>query len=221
MVGGGRTADELGRAFPNTPVRNSSGDAVLDRVDANPSIVVATPGAEPVADGGYAGVLLLDAWVALARVDLRTGEETLRRWMNAAALVRPGGEVVIVGDPAAAAIQALVRWDPTGFAEREAAERVAAHLPPGSRLAAITGEPAAVEAYLAALELPPPLEVLGPVPAPPRPGRPAGEGEEVRAVVRVPAASGRVLEDTLGAAARERSARKLPAVRVQLDPPTL
>lgn len=221
VVGGGRTADELGRAFPNTPVRNSSGDAVLDRVDANPSIVVATPGAEPVADGGYAGVLLLDAWVALARVDLRTGEETLRRWMNAAALVRPGGEVVIVGDPAAAAIQALVRWDPTGFAEREAAERVAAHLPPGSRLAAITGEPAAVEAYLAALELPPPLEVLGPVPAPPRPGRPAGEGEEVRAVVRVPAASGRVLEDTLGAAARERSARKLPAVRVQLDPPTL
>ncbi|MDT9594643.1 primosomal protein N' [Nocardioides zeae] len=221
VVGEGRTADELGRAFPGVPVRTSAGDGVVARVPGTPAIVVATPGAEPVAEGGYAGVLLLDAWVALARVDLRTGEETLRRWMNAAALVRPGGEVVLVGDPATGVAQALVRWDPTGYAEREAAERAAAHLPPGSRLATVTGEPAAVEAYLGALELPPPLEVLGPVPAPVRPGRPPGEDEEVRAVVRVPAGAGAVLQSALGAAARERSARKLAAVRVQLDPPTL
>lgn len=221
VVGQERTAEELGRAFPGVTVRTSAGDHVLASVDDAPAIVVATPGAEPVASGGYAGVLLLDAWLALARADLRTGEEALRRWMNAAALVRPGGEVVVVGDPAHPAVQALVRWDPVGYAEREAAERTAAHLPPGARLATVTGEADAVEAYLGALHLPPPQEVLGPVPAPPRPGRPPGEEPEVRAVLRVPAASGRALEDALGDAARERSARKLPAVRVQLDPPTL
>ena len=52
-------------------------------------IVVATPGAEPLADGGYGAALLLDAPALLARQDLRAGEEALRRWMNAAALVRP------------------------------------------------------------------------------------------------------------------------------------
>ncbi len=84
-----RTAEELGRAFPGTVVRGSGGERVLATVDAEPAIVVATPGAEPVAAGGYAAVLLLDTWLALARLDLRTHEEALRRWMNAAALSRP------------------------------------------------------------------------------------------------------------------------------------
>ena len=52
-----------------------------------PAIVVATPGAEPVAEGGYAAVVLLDTWLMLARPDLRTGEEAVRRWANAD---RPG-----------------------------------------------------------------------------------------------------------------------------------
>lgn len=232
VVGQERTAEELGRAFPGVTVRTSAGDGVLASVPDRPAIVVATPGAEPFVEAdagaagepgttaGYAAVLLLDAWVALARVELRTGEEALRRWMNAAALVRPGGEVVVVGDASEPAVQALVRWDPVGYAEREAADRAGAHLPPGARLATVTGEEAAVTAYLAAVEVPAPVEVLGPVPAPPRPGRPEGE-EEVRAVLRVPAAAGLVLQDALGAAARERSARKLAAVRVQLDPPSL
>ena len=54
--------------------------------------MVATPGAEPVAAGGYAAALLLDTWLALARADLRASEESLRRWLNAAALVRPAGD---------------------------------------------------------------------------------------------------------------------------------
>lgn len=221
-VGQERTAEELGRAFPGVTVRTSAADHVLAEVDDSPAIVVATPGAEPVAAGGYAGVLLLDTWLALARVDLRTGEEALRRWLNAAALVRPGAEVVVVGDAAQPALQALVRWDPLGFAEREAAERAAAHLPPAARLATVTGEEAAVAAYLEHLAVPPPVEVLGPVPVPPRPGAPvSSDPPEVRAVVRVPAREGAALAAGLGAASRERSARKLDAVRVQVDPPSL
>ena len=81
-------------------VRQSAGDSVLDRVPDKPALVVATAGAEPVADGGYAAVVLLDTSALLAREGLRAEEEALRRWMNAAALARPaqhGGEVVIVG----------------------------------------------------------------------------------------------------------------------------
>ena len=171
VLGDRRTAEELGRAFPGTPVRTSSGDRVLPRVGAEPAIVVATPGAEPVADGGYATVALLDTWLLLARSDLRADEEAVRRWSNAAALVRPvadGGRVVVVGDPGAAGVQALVRWDPGGYAERLIAERLSAHLPPASRVATLTATPEVLEEVEAALGLPPAAEVLGPVPLPTR-----------------------------------------------------
>ena len=89
MLGDARTAEELGRAFPGTTVRTSSGDRVLAAVEARPAIVVATPGAEPVAEGGYAAVVLLDTWLPLARADLRAAEEALRRWAGAAGLADP------------------------------------------------------------------------------------------------------------------------------------
>ena len=47
-----------------------------------PAVVVATPGAEPVAPGGYAAALLLDAAVSTAGASLRTGEDALRRWLD-------------------------------------------------------------------------------------------------------------------------------------------
>ncbi len=213
VVGRTRTAEELGRAFAGTVVRTSGGDRVLASVAAEPAIVVATPGAEPVAAGGYAAVVLLDTWLLLALAHLRTEEEALRRWANAVALVRPGGSAVVVGDPAHPAIQALVRWDPTGFAAREAAQRREAHLPPASRLATITGERGAVDDALTLLAPPPGFELLGPVPF--------GTDGESRAVVRVPWAHGSELSRALGELQRVRSARKLDAVRIQVDPPTL
>ncbi len=212
VVGDVRTAEELGRAFPRARVRTSAGDRVLSRVDATPQVVVATPGAEPVADGGYAAVLLLDAWLLLDRVDLRAEEEALRRWSNAVALARPGARAVVVADPAHPAVQALVRWDQPGHAEREVDQRREAHLPPSSRLASLTGEPGALDDALTLLAPPASAEVLGPAPV--------GEGRE-RVVVRVPRAEGAALSRALGELQRVRSARKLDPVRVQVDPPTL
>jgi primosomal protein N' (replication factor Y) len=211
VVGESRTAEELGRTFPGVPVLASGGDHVRADVPASPAIVVATPGAEPVAAGGYAAVVLLDTWLALGRADLRAEEETLRRWLDAAGLVRAGGRVVAVGAPDHPALQALVRWDPAGFAEREARERVAAHLPPASRLATITGPPGAVDDVLTLLEVPEGADVLGPVP----------DGEGSRVVLRVPRAAGPELSRALGEVQRVRSARKLDPVRIQVDPPTL
>src|SRR5206468_4256946 len=54
VTGAARTAEELGRAFPGVPVRTSGGQHVLAAVPAEPALVIATPGAEPVAPGGRA-----------------------------------------------------------------------------------------------------------------------------------------------------------------------
>ena len=145
----------------------------------------------------------------LGRADLRAAEEALRRWGNAAALVRPGGRVLAVGDPGEPALQALVRWDPAGLAARESDQRRAAHLPPASRLATITGEPGAVDDAVTLLAAPPGAEVLGPVPL--------ADGEE-RVVVRVPRTQGAALSRALDELQRVRSGRKLDAVRIQVDP---
>jgi primosomal protein N' (replication factor Y) len=214
VLGDRRTAEEIGRAFPSVTVRTSSGDQVLASVLPKPSIVVATPGAEPTVEGGYASVVLLDTWLMLARSDLRTSEESLRRWLNAAALARPstlGGRVVAVGDSSDPVLQALLRWDPAGSARRELADRESAHLPPASRLATLTGESEGVTSALEMLQLPDAAEVLGPV----------VDDTQSRVVVRVP----RVLRSQLSRALTQmqgvRAAKKLTPVRVQVDPVSL
>lgn len=217
VVGAKRTAEELGRAFPGVPVRTSGRDAVLDGVGGDRALVVCTPGAEPPAEGGYAAALLLDGWVLLGRPDLRAGEETLRRWMNAAALVRPGGPVVVSAEGSLPAVQALVRWDPVTYAERELAERREVGFPPAARMASLTATPAAIRELLSDARLPPGAEVLGPVPVPAAPG---GDGQErERALIRVPSGEAHALARALKEAQGVRSARKAAeTVRVQIDP---
>jgi primosomal protein N' (replication factor Y) len=232
VVGARRTAEELGRAFPAVPVRTSGREHVLDTVPGTPALVVSTPGAEPVAEGGYAAALLLDGWAMLVRPDLRAGEDALRRWIAAASLVRPqseGGTVVVVAEPTLRPVQALVRWDPVGHAVRELAERAELGFPPVSRMAAVSGTPAAVAEFLASVELPPDAEVLGPVPIPPaplggsrRPGAPPPGEHWDRALIRVPPGSGSALASALKAAQAARMARGSgEPVRVRIDPPDI
>ena len=223
ITGAARTAEELGRAFPGVKVRTSGGDLVIPRVPDQPALVIATPGAEPLAD--YAAALLLDGWALLSRPSLRAGEETLRRWLAAAALVRPGGTVLVHADPALPATQALVRWDPVTFAERDLAERAELGFPPAVRMAAVSGESAAVASVISNVDAA--FEILGPVPleqaSAQQPARAARPGEEqVRALVRAPRARGGALAKALQAAQAGRSARKEGGgVRVQLDPAEL
>ncbi|MFD6418437.1 primosomal protein N' [Streptomyces sp. NPDC060194] len=234
VVGARRTAEELGRAFPAVPVRTSGRDHVLDTVPGEPALVVSTPGAEPVAEGGYAAALLLDGWAMLSRPDLRAGEEALRRWTAAASLVRPqgdGGTVVVVAEPTLRPVQALVRWDPVGHAVRELAERAELGFPPVSRMAAVSAAGPVLAAFLAGLELPPEAQVLGPVPLSSgeagrgrRPGGPSPGEEWERALIRVPPGSGAALAAALKAAQAGRTARGVPAgeaVRIRIDPPDI
>ncbi|MCX4473160.1 primosomal protein N' [Micromonospora sp. NBC_01655] len=216
VTGARRTAEELGRAFPGVPVRTSGREEVLTTVPGGAGLVVATPGAEPVAEGGYGAVLLLDSWALLTRADLRAGEEALRRWLAAAALARPaaaGGRVVVVADGALAPVQALLRWDAAWFAARELAERRELGFPPAVRMASVTGPADAVADLLAEARLPGEAELLGPVPA---------DGDRERMLVRVPRARAAALAGALHSAAGVRAARKAAdPVRLQVDPLSL
>ncbi len=205
IVGARRTAEELGRAFPGVPVDRSGADTVLETVPGTPRLVVATPGAEPVSESGYAAVLLLDAWALLDRASLLAGEESLRRWMGAAALARPSAPVVLCGAPVAArllAVEALVRWDPAWFAAREWEDRDRLGLPPTALFGTVVGSRVAVGRALSDLRMPSGGGVLGPLPT--------GVGEDVRAVVRVPHEAAGELARELAAVRALASARKDP-----------
>ncbi len=228
VLGAERTAEELGRAFPRQRVLNSSGEKITATVPAKPAIIVATPGAEPeVESGGYGAAVLLDTWALLQRADLRATEDAFYKWMNAAALVEPqeaGGEVVVVADPAFPAVQRLIRWDVPGFAATELDQRRDARLPPAFPIALIDAPAAALEDFLAHVELPPDVELLGPVDLPAGRNLP-GEwdvqrfGPAQRILVRAAAGQRTQLGKALRAGAASRGARKqeLP-LRIQVNP---
>lgn len=225
VVGARRTAEEMGRAFPGVPVITSAGDAVHSEIGSGPALVVATPGAEPRAPAGYGAALLLDTWALLGRQDLRAAEDTLRRWMAAAALVRSradGGVVTVVAESGIPTVQALIKWDPVGHADAELEARTEVALPPAVHMAAIDGASAAVNALLEHTELPEGADLLGPVDLPPGVRRPPGTaaGEPViRMLVRVRRDEGLALAAALRTATAIQSARHdHEAVRVQIDP---
>ena len=184
-----------------------------------------------MASEGYAAALLLDGWALLGRPSLRAAEEALRRWLNAAALVRPGAPVVVLAESSLPAVQALIRWDPVTFSERELAERAELGFPPAVRMASVTGPPEAVADFVGAAGLPDWAEMLGPIPLRGPGGTRAGSPpvtrgglgdrppEVSRALIRIGRRDGPELARALHAAQATRSARKDGgAVRVQLDP---
>lgn len=228
VLGAERTAEELGRAFPQVKVITSGGGRILDTVAAEKALVVATPGAEPrVADGAYGAAVLLDTWALLGRQDLRATEDTLAAWAAASALVAPAfqsGEVVVVADPGLPVVQSLIRWDMVGAAARELGQRRDVGFPPAVHMVAVDGANAALDGFLELLTLPAGVEVLGPVDLPPGVTLPGEYDEQQygppqRLLLRAPlgprSGLGRALKAALVARAGHRE--DLP-LRIQVDP---
>lgn len=194
--GSERTADELGKAFPGIRVIVADSAHPVERVADKPALVVTTRGAEPLAEGGYRAVVLLDGPRMLQAPDLRIGESCLRWWSNAAALAAPGAPIHLVGVDGAIA-RALATWSQSAYARTELSERAPLHMPPAARVALVEGSTASVARALASLqELALPSDaVLGPVPIesddyPPR----------VRALIRFDYSAGARVATTLRAA---------------------
>ncbi|MFT7709518.1 primosomal protein N' [Clavibacter tessellarius] len=200
-IGAGRTAEELGRAFPGVQVVLADGERHVQEVDAESRLVVATRGAEPVAAGGYRAVLLLDGERMLARESLRVGEDVLRQWSNAAALAAPRAPVMLVGVGGQVA-RALATWQQPRYAHEELLERRALRFPPAVRAASVEGLPDAVGQAVERLDGMEGVDVLGPVPT---------EQGRVRAIVRLDyARGGDAARELRAAVVKNASSRRKP-----------
>ena len=214
----GRTAEELGRAFPGVRVIIADGERQILRIDSAPALVVATRGAEPIPVGGYRAVLLLDGERMLGRESLRVAEDCLRWWSNAIALAAPGATSLLVGVGGAIA-SALATWRLADYARGELADRRVLRFPPAVRVATVTGDADSVERATASVTGDDRVDVLGPVPT---------EGGAVRAIVRFDYAAGAAVASALRAEViRNATSRRrrvsgpprpaLPTLRVRFD----
>lgn len=138
-AGSVRTADELGRAFPGTRVVVADGDHRQLEIPRGKTLVVATRGAEPIVDGGYRAVLIVDGDRELQRPGLRTTENCLRWWGSAASLLGDGGTMVLANiEGAIGALFASGQWD--AVVEKELRDRRALGFPPATRSVAVSGD---------------------------------------------------------------------------------
>jgi primosomal protein N' (replication factor Y) len=209
--GVGRTVTELGKAFPKVPVIQADGNHPILDIPNKPALVVATRGSEPVAQGGYRTVLLLDGDKMLQRSSLGALEETLRGWEWAASLAAPDASVYVtdVDGPVVHAFTAGAHRD---LMVRELRERRDLRLPPAVRIASVTGPPATVaEVTSDIVDAFPGSDVLGPVRL---------DNDRVRCLLRFSYSVGGEVARQLRAAVISRALVKAPAtkrLRIVLD----
>lgn len=225
VVGAHRTAEELGRAFPNVAIHQSSKAAgVMHHVENKPMLVIATPGAEPVAPEGYELAVILDAHRYTDSPSLNAPIQALHAWLTAASLV--SGEVFILGDPLRPPAQAAVRWDPAGYAQRELDEWETLGFPPRFTLITVTGEKADVVSFTRLLQLGEEVEVFGPVQVAGRLNAPldselgiALHTHTSRLLLRAPVSSHRDLTRAVRTAMRVKSAKRDgQPLKIQVNP---
>jgi len=212
LVGQGatRTAEDLGRAFPGVRIIIADGERPILHVGAEPALVIATRGAEPIAAGGYRAVLLLDGESLVARESLRVGEDCLRTWSNAAALAAPRAPVVLVAVGGALA-SALATWRQADYARAELVDRRQLRFPPAVRVATVTGSTQAVADAVAAVQGDA-SDILGPVDIPST----DGTAPKVRTIVRFDYAKGAEVASALRAElVRNATGKRRPPVKSQ------
>lgn len=214
---------QLGRAFPGFSVVRSGGARVLSRLDEPADIVVASTGAEPYLDGGYAAGVLLDTlWPGPV---LRAADRAIARRLRAASMVRPhseGGRVLIL-DEDPAVLRTVTRFDPDVYAASELADRTEAGFPPAWRTAEVSGARRAVEDVVADCRDELEVRLYEFRDGPPRSHflRPEDDPDDtvVTAVLGIPASTGSALSEHLGAEAAARSMRGDERIRVRMDDP--
>ena len=195
-----RTSQDIGRAFPRARIVTCTGDHTVLRVAPGRTVVLATPGTEPLAEqGGYDLVILLDCLWMLGRDGLTAVEDAMRQWFVAASLVRPSGRVVAMGVEGRLA-RALNQWRPEMFAFEELAERRAANFPPARRVCAVSGPQGATRRVIESAELPAGVTIIGTVPVEPDPDD-AMRRERERTLLTLPYAAGAEAARLLKAAA--------------------
>lgn len=132
-----RAAEEISRAFPGYPVIVSAGDVIKREVDSKPSLVLATPGSQPLVKNGYSAVVVLDGMRFFAHTDLRSSERARELFLETAALISLKGSVLLVLDDAHPVVPSIARWNIAPVLKRELVDREEVGLPPFSTSAVL------------------------------------------------------------------------------------
>lgn len=159
-AGSTKWVEQLGKSFPGVPVREVTAETQDHAIANRAAIVVCTPGIEPIALGGYAGVVLLDCAVQLNHDSLKAPEDALRSWLNAIAFMRANGEAVAVGVSEEVA-KALSLGQVRETLSEMLRERELLGFPPTRRFLSGTGSREVVEELAKALSKVEGLRVLG------------------------------------------------------------
>ena len=176
-----RFAEEIGRSFPNQIVIQSTAGDPRDSVSAEPALVISTPGVEPIAEKGYAAVVILQVDRFLSATSSNGVESAYSNFFAASALVGDTGVVALVHDDGAPITSALTTWNPATISKREIEQRISLQLPPISGAVLVLADSAELVRLKSALEsakeesrAPKTLRVYGPT---------AGEGAKLTLLV--------------------------------------
>ena len=211
-----RFAQEIGRAFPGFPVLSSDATHVVEQVENQRSIVLATAGMAPPVEGGYQAVVVLEGDNLFSQLDLRAQERAREAIMQSASLLSANGKALIVVDNAHPIVAGLSRWNLSPLLTRELREREQTQLPP--YVHAIVLEIASSESstFLSGIRssisdsrLPSSTRILGPT---------ALDSEFSRIILTVSRDQGQELFNFLVTYRKKRGLAKKSIPRMRIDP---
>jgi primosomal protein N' (replication factor Y) len=176
-----RFAEEIGRSFPNQVVIQSTANDPRDAINSDPALVISTPGVEPIAENGYAAVIMLQVDRFLSSIASNGVERAYSNFFAASALIGDVGVIALVSDDGSPITSALTTWNPATISKREIEQRISLRLPPISGAVLVLADSAELIRLKSALEsakeesrAPKSLRVYGPT---------AGEGPKLTLLV--------------------------------------
>lgn len=203
--GARRIEEELGKAFPSTPIHISTANKELEKMPET-GIVVATPGMEP-RDGNFAALVLLDGELQLNRPTLRAEERLLDNWFTLLQSARADAPIFIDLSHNSLVTQAITADSPFRLAKTLSTEREKVKLPPWYRIVQIKGEELGSIQEQLKLQFPN-IEVSK--------SKPSHEY-----VLRIPVEESEQVIQGIHALAKYRSASRKALISVAIDPPDL
>lgn len=147
-----RFAEEIGRSFANQIMVQSTANDPRDSIGHEPALVISTPGVEPVADGGYSAVVILQVDRFLSSSASNGVEHAYSSFFGASALISNAGVVLLVHDDGAPIVSALTTWNPATISKREIVQRISLRLPPITGAVLVLADSAELVRLKSALE---------------------------------------------------------------------
>ncbi|MDP1721214.1 MAG: hypothetical protein Q8L08_09520 [Candidatus Nanopelagicaceae bacterium] len=214
-----RFAEEIGMAFPNYQIINSSGDHIVDHIPHRPSLVVATPGSQPFAPQGYSAIVLLEGTRFLGHTDLRSAETAREHFFETASLASESGTIFLALDPGHPIVASLTRWDAAAMVRKELQDREELNFPPYYRYISLETDSLEATSLYLGLEaarreerLPSQTQLSGPHPR---------ENERSRILISAPFSVAPSVIDFLYELQRRRSISHKPRLTMRVDPYSL